>query len=125
MPNKALRLSKATRSHLCKTFHLLPNQLLAAEQTSLRNRLEDTKEERLRLLQQLEETNDRQELNHLLKKELPKNDRLIERLTNELQRLQTEHSEELQKHITKNLKPYTDPPFPRPTTDRPRDNGSP
>ena len=108
MPNKALRLSKATRTHLCRSFHLLPHQLLAAEQTSLMNRLEDTKEERLQLLQQLEETNDRQEFNHLLKKELPKLDRLIERLTNELQRLQADYSTELQKHTTKNLKPYTD-----------------
>jgi predicted RNase H-like nuclease (RuvC/YqgF family) len=107
MPNKTLRLSKATRTHLCKTFHLLPHQLLAAEQTSLRNRLEDTKEERLRLLQQIDETEDRQGFNHLLKKELPKIDRLIERLTNELYRLSNDYSTELQKHTTKNLKPYT------------------
>ena len=107
MPNKPLRLTKSTRIHICKTFHLLPHQLLAAEQTSLRNRLEDTKEERLRLLQQLEDTEDRQEFNHLLKKELPKLDRLIERLTNELQRLQADYSTELQKHTKKNLKPYT------------------
>ena len=107
MPNKALRLSKATRTHLCRSFHLLPHQLLAAEQTSLMNRLEDTKEERLQLLQQLEETNDRQEFNHLLKKELPKLDRLIERLTNELHRLSNDYSTELQKHTKKNLKPYT------------------
>ncbi len=70
------------------------------------NRLEDTKEERLRLLQQIEDTEDRQEFNHLLKKELPKIDRLIERLTNELHRLFSDYSTELQKHTKKNLKPY-------------------
>ena len=107
MPNKALRLTKSSRNHICKTFHLLPHQLLAAEQTSLRNRLEDTKEERLRLLQQIEDTEDRQEFNHLLKKELPKLDRLIERLTNEVHRLSNDYSTELQKHTKKNLKSYT------------------
>ena len=67
MPRTSLSLTKATRLHTCKTFHLLPHQLLAAEQVSLRNRLEDALDERTALLLQLEQTEERQEFNHLLK----------------------------------------------------------
>ena len=101
MPRNPLTLSKATRTYICRSFHLQLHELLAAEQVSLRNRLEDARNERQQLLQQIELTEERQEFNHLLKKELPKLDRLIERLTNELQRISNEHSKELTKQLDK------------------------
>ena len=99
MPRKPLTLTKATRLHTCKTFHLLPHQLLAAEQVSLRNRLDDALDERTALLLQLEKTEERQEFNHILKKELPKLDKLIQRLTDELQRISSDYSKELKTHL--------------------------
>ncbi len=99
MPRRSLTLTKANRLHTCKTFHLLPHQLLAAEQVSLRNRLDDALDERTALLQKLEVSEERQEFNHLLKKELPKLDKLIQRLTDELQRISSEYSKELKSHL--------------------------
>jgi len=113
MPRKSLTLTKANRLHTCKSFHLLPHQLLAAEQVSLRNRLDDALDERIALLQQLEATEERQEFNHLLKKELPKLDRLIQRLTDELQRISSEYSKELQSHLDSHNRKW----HPRPEAD--------
>lgn len=98
MPKK-LTLTKATRRYACKAFHLLPHQVLGAELVSLRNRLEDATEKRSELLQVIEATQDRQEFNHLLKKELPKIERLIERLNNELKLTNDEYTKELQDHL--------------------------
>ena len=105
MPKRiSLRLTKATRKNIAKNFHLLPHEVLGIEQRSLSDRLKDQTDLRNKLLQELDETNDRQQFNHLLKVELPKIERMIERMTNELDRIHYEHSKELQSHIYRNLR---------------------
>jgi dihydrodipicolinate synthase/N-acetylneuraminate lyase len=109
----SLSLSKAARTYVSKTYHLLPHQVLAAEQLSLRNRLEDKRSEKQKLLQQLELTDERQEFHYLLKKELPKLDQMIERLSNELQRISTEQSKRLKDHTDSHNRKW----HPRPEAD--------
>jgi hypothetical protein len=105
MPKRiSLRLTKATRKNIEKNFHLLPHEVLGIEQRSLSDRLKDQTDLRNKLLQELEETNDRQQFTYLLKVELPKIDKLIERMTNELECIRYEHSKELQSHIYRNLR---------------------
>ena len=84
---------------MCRTYHLLPHQVLAAEQLSLRNRLEDLQQQRTLIQQQLESVSERGEFNHLLKTELPQINNLIDRITNELHRLSIEYQAAHQQHL--------------------------
>jgi hypothetical protein len=105
MPKRiSLRLTKATRKNIEKNFHLLPHEVLGIEQRSLSDRLKDQTDLRNQLLKELETTNDRQQFTYLLKVELPKIDKLIERMTNELDRIHYEHSKELKAHLDQNLR---------------------
>jgi hypothetical protein len=105
MPKRiSLRLTKASRKRIEKDFHLLPHEVLGIEQKSLSDRLKDQTVLRNQLLKELEETNDRQQFTYLLKVELPKIDKLIERMTNELERIRYEHSKELKAHLDQNLR---------------------
>jgi predicted RNase H-like nuclease (RuvC/YqgF family) len=99
MPRNSLRLTKATRHNICASFHLLPHQLIGAEITSLSDRLKDTKAKKELLTKEIEHTKDRQHFKYLLQTELPKLERLIERLANELQRAHSEHHYELSAHL--------------------------
>jgi len=119
MSSKSIRLTKATRKHMCRTYHLLPHQVLEAEQISIRNRLIDTETKRQQLLQQLEEVNGRSEFTHLLKTKLPQLNHLIERLTNELHRISREISYEHQRHLHHYNPDVYGPPTDQPRPDQP------
>lgn len=104
MPRTNLRLTKATRKNIEKNFHLLPHEVLGIEHRSLSDRLKDQTDLRTKLFNEMEGTNDRQQFTYLLKVELPRIDKLIERMTNELNGIQNEHSQELQAHLDQILR---------------------
>jgi CDP-glycerol glycerophosphotransferase (TagB/SpsB family) len=100
MPTRiSLRLTKAIRKNIEKNFHLLPHEVLGIEQRSLSDRLKDQTDLRTKLFNEMEATNDRQQFTYLLKVELPRIDKLIERMTNEIKRLNHDISYELNLHL--------------------------
>ena len=99
MPRTNLRLTKATRRNIIKSFQLLPHQVLEMERHSLKLRLEDAEKEEQQLMALIEATNGQRDFKHLVKTELPKLQRLIERMTNEIKRLTHDISYELNLHL--------------------------
>ena len=71
------------------------------EQHSIKLRLEDAQKEEEQLLALIDATSGKRDFEHLAKTELPKLQRLIERMANEIKRLNHEISYERQLHLYK------------------------
>ncbi len=87
---RSIRLTQATRANLLSTGRFNPHQILLVEQQTLKNRLANAFDHRDRLLAEIELASGQKECKQLIKSDLPKANRLIERIKNELQRIETE-----------------------------------
>ncbi len=95
----------------------MPSEVYGTELVSLRHRLEDAELKRKELLQEMEQTTDRQIFQHLLKNELPKTERLIERLTHEITNVRNQISYSIEEHLHKTDPTTFSPPRARPPAD--------
>lgn len=81
---KPLRLPKKTRTHIYKTYHLFPHEVIGAEIKSMQLRLDDAIKLRDQQKQLLELTEERPTFHKTLKTDLPATEHLIARLQEEI-----------------------------------------